>query len=30
MLFTTAVSYKQDDPYPRKLPMEAVPMHGAV
>ena len=30
VLFTAAGSYKQGDPYPRKLPMEAVPVHGAV
>ena len=29
VLFTAAGSYKQGDPYPRKLPMEAVPVHGA-
>jgi serine/threonine transporter len=28
VLFTTAGSYKQGDPYPCKLPMEAVPVHG--
>lgn len=29
VLFTAAGSYKQGDPYPRKLPMEAVPVEAA-